>query len=279
MDVNARLTDQQRVELARLEYQTLSVGERVKIDGEIKIGRVQRLFYEQDGLRGTIIVKKHPDYREITILFRGSSGVRKGNPTTWSNEWLETNLPIGRAIVQRRVGEIPSQLWSARRLLNRLMSQDLKAHYYVYGHSLGAINAQFALATCKYPEALYEAWLYEGPNVYWLLTEAQRRQAAVVRNKVNNYVDPLDIVTLGYTDLHHAIGRIRYVQSILLDPISQHMWGGYEFDQNGRLYTKPVAEYREKIDRQLIDHISQASANWQLWRESQEKHQFIRWRI
>lgn len=92
-----------------------------------------------------------------------------------------------------------------------------------------------------------------------------------MRNKINNYIDSLDIVTLGYTDLHHAIGRVRYVQSILLDPISQHMWGGYQFDQNGRLYTKPVAEYREKIDRELIEHVSQASSSWRQWRQEQVK--------
>ncbi|MCQ5167992.1 DUF2974 domain-containing protein, partial [Roseburia hominis] len=45
-----------------------------------------------------------------------------------------------------RVGEIPSQLKSAAGLLNHLMQQDLTAHYYIYGHSLGAINAQYALA-------------------------------------------------------------------------------------------------------------------------------------
>ncbi|MCQ5003075.1 hypothetical protein NE699_24100, partial [Escherichia coli] len=99
-------------------------------------------------------------------------------------------------------------------------------------------------------------------NVYWLLNDQQKAQAAILRNKINNYIDSLDIVTLGYTDLQHAIGRVRYVQSIQLDPISQHMWGGYQFDQNGRLYTNPVAEYREKIDRELIEHVSQASSSW-----------------
>ena len=271
MDVNAQLTDQQRVELAGLEYQPLGVGDHVRLSNGKRIGRVKRAFYKQDGLRGTIIVNHHQDHNEITVLFRGSSGLRHGNPTTWSNEWLATNLPIGRLIVEHRVGEIPSQLKSAAGLLNHLMQQDLTAHYYIYGHSLGAINAQYALANCDYPACLSEAWLYEGPNVYWLLNDQQKAQAAILRNKINNYIDSLDIVTLGYTDLHHAIGRVRYVQSILLDPISQHMWGGYQFDQNGRLYTKPVAEYREKIDRELIEHVSQASSSWRQWRQEQVK--------
>lgn len=121
MDVNAQLTDQQRVELAGLEYQPLGVGDHVRLSNGKRVGRVKRAFYKQDGLRGTIIVNHHQDHKEITVLFRGSSGLRHGNPTTWSNEWLATNLPIGRSIVEHRVGEIPSQLKSAASLLNRLM--------------------------------------------------------------------------------------------------------------------------------------------------------------
>uniref|UniRef100_UPI0024BBC3FB hypothetical protein n=1 Tax=Limosilactobacillus pulli TaxID=2991833 RepID=UPI0024BBC3FB len=44
-----------------------------------------------------------------------------------------------------------------------------------------------------------------------------------------------------------------------------------QFDQNGKLYTKPVAEYREKIDRELIEHVSQASSSWHQWRQEQAK--------
>ncbi|WP_143444826.1 hypothetical protein [Limosilactobacillus mucosae] len=69
------------------------------------------------------------------------------------------------------------------------MQQDLTAHYYIYGHSLGAINAQYALANCIYPTSLNEAWLYEGLNVYWLLNDQQKAQAAILRNKINNYID------------------------------------------------------------------------------------------
>ena len=131
MDANAQLTDQQRVELAGLEYQPLGVGDHVRLSNGKRIGRVKRAFYKQNGLRGTIIVNHHQDHNEITVLFRGSSGLRHGNPTTWSNEWLATNLPIGRLIVEHRVGEIPSQLKSAAGLLNHLMQQDLTAHYYI----------------------------------------------------------------------------------------------------------------------------------------------------
>lgn len=215
MDVNAQLTDQQRVELAGLEYQPLGVGDHVRLSNGKRVGRVKRAFYKQDGLRGTIIVNHHQDHKEITVLFRGS---RHGDPTTWSNEWLATNLPIGRSIVEHRVGEIPSQLKSAASLLNQLMQQDLTAHYYIYGHSLGAINAQYALANCDYPACLSEAWLYEGPNVYWLLNDQQKAQAAILRNKINNYIDSLDIVIL--TCIMQSAGCATFSRFCLIQSVS-----------------------------------------------------------
>ncbi|GFP09561.1 hypothetical protein LHEJCM20397_15420 [Lactobacillus helveticus] len=42
---------------------------------------------------------------------------------------------------------------------------------HIYGHSLGAINAQFALANCHHPEAIGAAYLYEGTNIWLLFTQ------------------------------------------------------------------------------------------------------------
>ena len=46
MDANAQLTDQQRVELAGLEYQPLGVGDHVRLSNGKRIGRVKRVFYK-----------------------------------------------------------------------------------------------------------------------------------------------------------------------------------------------------------------------------------------
>lgn len=69
MDVNAQLTDQQRVELAGLEYQPLGVGDHVRLSNGKRVGRVKRAFYKQDGLRGTIIVNHHQDHKELRCCF------------------------------------------------------------------------------------------------------------------------------------------------------------------------------------------------------------------
>lgn len=80
------------------------------------------------------------------------------------DEWFKTNLPILRAMLshERRV---PSQLKSASKLLNETINQFKGTQIYIYGHSLDAINAQFALANCHHPEAIGAAYLYEGTNI------------------------------------------------------------------------------------------------------------------
>lgn len=58
--------------------------------------------------------------REYTLLFKGSSGLIKGTPRTWTDDWLSTNLPIGWSFLFQR-GQVPDQLVEAARLLNRFL--------------------------------------------------------------------------------------------------------------------------------------------------------------
>lgn len=234
MDINQQLTDKERVELTRKSYQELALGEQVSI-GKNFIGIVTDSVYEKDGLRAFVIVNPN----EVTILFKGSYGVIKGNPTTWRDEWLKTNLPILVALlVDER--KIPSQLTSAAKLLNRMLNEFKGHHFYLYGHSLGAINAQYALANCRHPERILGAYLYEGTNIWLLLDQKQRKMAGKLRQKIFNYVDIYDPVTLGITSSHHMVGQLCYVDSEQMTPIKQHMWGGYHFDQQGKLQLRKI---------------------------------------
>lgn len=234
MDINQQLTDLQRVKLTKKSYDELQLGQRVSIDDHF-IGIVTNSVYEKDGMRAFVIVNPN----EATILFKGSYGIIKGNPTTWRDEWLRTNLPI---LVSLLVDErrIPSQLTSAAKLLNQMLSQFKDHRFYLYGHSLGSINAQYALANCHHPEQIAGAYLYEGTNIWLLLDQKQRRMASKLRQKIFNYVDIYDPVTLGITSSHHMVGQLCYVDSQQLSPIKQHMWGGYQFDKNGKLQLREV---------------------------------------
>lgn len=234
MDINKQLTDQQRVELTKKSYENLTLGQRVTIDN-LPIGIVTESVYENDGLRAFVISNSN----EITVLFKGSYGIVKGNPTTWRDEWLKTNLPILVALLsdERR---IPSQLKSAAKLLNRIIRKYTGERIYIYGHSLGSINAQYALANCHHPDFIAGAYLYEGTNIWLLLNQKQRSRVSKMRQKIFNYVDIYDPVTLGITASHRMVGKLCYVDSQQLAPIKQHMWGGYQFDRYGNLKLKQV---------------------------------------
>lgn len=236
MDVNKKLTDLERVALTKKSYEELQLGERVTV-GNHFIGIVTNSVYEEDGLRAFVITNPN----EVTILFKGSYGFVKGNPTTWRDEWLRTNLPILVALLANEK-KIPSQLNSASKLLNTTIHQFKGGHFYIYGHSLGSINAQYALANCRHPEAITGAYLYEGTNIWLLLNQKQRRKVSDMRQKIFNYVDIYDPVTLGITASHHMIGQLCYVDSQPMKPIKQHMWGGYQFDESGNLKLREVDE-------------------------------------
>lgn len=234
MDINELLTDQERIALTEKAYQELQIGDHVTINDKL-IGVVTESIYEKDGFRAFVIVNQN----EATVLFKGSYGFIKGNPTTWRDEWLNTNLPILVSLLTH-TDEIPSQLKTAARQLNRIISHYRFLHIYLYGHSLGAINAQYALANCRSSYRIKKAYLYEGTNIWTLLNQKQRQKVEKMRNKIFNYVDIYDPVTLGLTASHHMVGKLQYIDSVPISPIKQHLFGGYQFDKNGRVRLKEV---------------------------------------
>lgn len=235
---NRNLTDYQRMVVAKLEYQLLQPGDIVKVDG-LPFGCVECHIYTKDGFQ-MYIIENRPQ-REYTLLFKGSSGLMKGTPETWTNEWLATNFPIGWSLFIQR-GKIPSQLKTAARQLNRLFKQYPAARFYLYGHSLGSINIQYALSHCQRIGRIQRVDIYEGPNLFWLLNNQERKHVRKFKHLVNNYVDVYDPITIGFVDGRHLVGRLRYLQSKRLPPITQHMWGGYSFTGTGRLKIRPLDE-------------------------------------
>ena len=235
---NRDLNDRERLQVAQMEYQLLQTDQVVKIDQQ-PFGRVIQHCQTADGFQ-MFVIENRPQ-REYTLLFKGSSGLIKGTIETWNHEWLATNLPIGWYLFVQR-GVIPSQLRTAARKLNGILRKYPEAKFYLYGHSLGSINIQYALANCLKLGQIKRGDIYEGPNIYWLLSRRQRRRVRKFKHKVNNYIDVYDPVTAGFVDGRHLVGRLRYVKSRLLPPIQQHMWGGYQFTKTDRLLVQPINE-------------------------------------
>lgn len=275
MGVNERLTDRERVELTKKSYEHLQLGDNITI-GPYDIGTVCRVEHAKDGMSAFVISSPS----EITILFKGSYGIKKGTPQTWRDEWFKTNIPILRAMLSQE-RRIPSQLKTASTFLNHVINQFRGSRFYIYGHSLGSINAQFALANCSHPEAIAAAYLYEGTNIWLLLTPKERRRVAQMRERVFNYVDIYDPVTLGITETHHMVGKLCYVDSEPMQPIKQHMWGGYQFNPDGSLKLRKIdqaflAESRSEhklLSRsgELTDFIEKISSSDEIKKMATEK--------
>lgn len=252
--VNDRLTDRECVELAKLEYHEVRLGQKIRLEDGKFLGQVWQLA--PAGLRAFAVADSSILPREVTVLYRGST-MMPLNPDVWTNEWLDTNLPIGRALMKHH-HQIPLQLKEASQWLQHLMALAPRAQFYVYGHSLGSINAQYAIIMCHQPARIGNAWLYEGSNVYRLLNDDERELAVQLKGQIQQYIDPLDLLAIGYTDFSHVIGQLHYVDSLLMPRIIQHMWGGYRYDQRGRLRLRfaddPVVVASQQLTRDMLNN-------------------------
>lgn len=283
--VNDQLSDQERVQLAKLEYQQFFSQQSIVLPNGRFLGKVWQLA--PAGLRACAIVDSLADPREVTVLYRGST-MMPVDPDVWTHEWLDTNLPIGRALMSHQ-HYVPAQLRRAGRWLMKLLAAAPRAQFYLYGHSLGSINAQYAAIACRHPGRIGNAWLYEGSNVYQLLNDEERSWAVQLKGQLHQYIDPLDSLAIGYTDFQHVIGQLHYVDSVFKPRILQHMWGGYRYDDQGRLrllmpddplvqasqaLTKGIlSDRREWLptdDSQVIISLRQLMAKAAAWRKSLE---------
>ncbi|WYK00226.1 hypothetical protein A5821_001320 [Enterococcus sp. 7F3_DIV0205] len=168
----------------------------------------------------------------VTVIYRGSSEPFKEDD--WLLDWLDNDIPIGQQILTNEFTGPTPQLKSSARTLDEQMWLYANAYFDIYGHSLGSMNGQYALASSKYPERIRGAYLYQGPNIYSLLTKEQKLQADKLRDQVFNYVDFKDMIPIGY-DLK-GIGIIIPVNSKEdIGFVDRHMWGGYQYDSNGNL--------------------------------------------
>ncbi len=189
--------------------------------------------------RMEIRLKKKPkDVQTVTVLYRGSTSP---NATfeSWQtandvkNDWSKNDLPMAKKILSGDGGVTP-QLKSAAKTLNNTMATYQNAQFDLYGHSLGSMNGQYALASADDPERIRSAYLYQGPNIYTTLTAKERKQVNKLRTRIFNYVDQKDLIPIGYNV--EGIGLIIPVDSkTAKDWIAQHMWEGYQFDKEGNL--------------------------------------------
>ena len=96
----------------------------------------------------------------------------------------------------------PPQFKDAATHLKEVIQKYPNAKIDLYGHSLGSMDIQYALACLTEEEAAHvgTVHVYNGPNIYNILTSEQKKRLDALKYKIYNHIDHKDLVSLGYLD-------------------------------------------------------------------------------
>lgn len=263
-------TDQERVELAKKEYSKLELKQEVNIsisNREKKIGNVsQTINNKAAGQQTYIITEKYTPptashierskVKEVTVLYRGStaptlaSGLtpfHKDSLDVWT-DWGVNDIPTAIQITNGGGSTVTPQLKTSAETLKQTMKLYPNAQIYVYGHSLGSMNAQYAIADLdkKDIKRIRGGFFYQGPNIYSNLTPKQQDTVKAINalDRLFNFIDRKDYVPIGYGIGDPTIGHLIEVESKKAGMVEQHMWGGYQFDEDGNILTDKEGSLR-----------------------------------
>ena len=163
----------------------------------------------------------------------------------------------------------PPQFKDAAAHLKEVIRKYPNAKIDLYGHSLGSMNIQYALACLTEEEASHigTVHLYNGPNAYSILTPEQKARIDSLKYKIYNHIDHKDLVSLGYQDSgsKESSGIVKHLKTKNLKDIGrQHMMHGYIYDKDGNLVLekgteaitrKEIIEERMKVYYRLKDKL------------------------
>ena len=163
----------------------------------------------------------------------------------------------------------PPQFKDAAAHLKEVIRKYPNAKIDLYGHSLGSMNIQYALACLTEEEASHigTVHLYNGPNAYPILTPEQKVRIDSLKYKIYNHIDHKDLVSLGYQDSgsKESSGIVKHLKTKDLKNTGlQHMMHGYIYDKDGNLVLekgteaitrKEIIEERMKVYYRLKDKL------------------------
>ena len=248
-------SDETNVNLAKEEYENRNIGDSLRTnpgneyvgvlsdvnDDRTNNGEQIYTYTKTEGSNEIVSpdapLSEREKVEEITILYRGSTapGIGADNEDA-RKDWFDNDLPMAKKIVLGEKG-VTGQLEASSDYLKEMMDKYPNAKINIYAHSLGSMDAQYALANVTDYSRIKSANIYNGPNIYSTLTEEQKINVSVLYDKINNYVDSRDLVGLGYKKGEGTVGKTYNFsgESNGINKIDQHMWGGYRFDDNGNL--------------------------------------------
>ena len=295
--------DEQKNDIAWQEYTKYKVGNKVKIDTDNKkqtIGFVSEVFGQApkedmvssledlkarflgdiSGLNGYIVTDKKithetrpEDVHEVTILFEGSEAKFDQNFMGALRDWGLTDAPTALQIsMAKRLGiktGKTSQLDAASKEVKAAMDRYPNARFKLYAHSLGGLNVQSSLGSLedKYLDRIDAAYIYEAPNLYPQLSDAEKKHVDKIKYKIYNFIDKRDLVTWEHSEEGNegVVGTLVRIDSKDAGGfIKQHMWGGYDY-KAGYLNVK-----EESLDDYRLARIKQTKEQLQLKKQALE---------
>ena len=242
------------LQTAMAEYQDNMGEERTLYDQyERELGTVTQVYNNTTGAGEQVYaVVKNPNEKadkvqEVTVLFRGSTGpdhILNEAPDVW-NDWAENDAVIAKRIMLQKdlsyQDKSTEQLKASARALKDIMEKYPNAKINVYGHSLGSMDAQYSMAALQADQVkrIQQAYIYNGPDIYRILSPEQRKVVDSIKTRIHNYADPDDPISMVGRDMVKgsigSVGLVYYVDSTKEDFVNQHMTYGYQLDKNGKI--------------------------------------------
>ena len=219
-----RKTDEVNKQIAELEYKNYEINELIKTEQGFKVGRVLDVNDNRSGngeqiyaiaSDGSNVLLNAPlseraKVKEITLLYRGSTNPLEsvtGKAGEVGRDWGLNNTVLGLKIGTGQRG-VTGQLEASAEYLKEIMEKYPNAKINIYGHSLGSMDAQYALACITDYSRINGAYIYNGPNIYSLLSYNQKVNVSALYAKIYNYIDSEDIVGLGYEKGKGSVGQV-----------------------------------------------------------------------
>ena len=248
-----KYVDDSNLQIAMTEYNDNSINREVKDQYDRSVGTVTQVYNNTTGAGEQVYAvvenpnEKAEDVQEVTVLFRGSTGpdhILNEAPDVW-NDWAENDAVIAKRIVMQSNpsdrDNSTEQLKASARALKDVMEKYPNAKINIYGHSLGSMDAQYAMADLEAAqiERIQQAYIYNGPDIYRILSPKQRKIVDQIKGRIYNYADPKDKISMVGRDPNKgsigSVGMVYYVDSEQEGFVNQHMTYGYRLDKDGKI--------------------------------------------
>ena len=228
----ARYTDKENVEIAQQEYENHKVGYSLETSGSGKyVGTLsdannnrtnngEQIFTYtktstgREAVPPTASAEERAQVKEITIMYQGSASPSNffTNAEEFGRDWVFNDAPEFLNIIKGNLtgqsSKAPGQLEASAAYLKEMMEKYPNAKINLYGHSLGSMDVQYAIANVKDYDRINSVNIYQGPNIYTTLTPEQKANVSALYSKTNNYIDSNDLIGFGYNKGQGTVGKV-----------------------------------------------------------------------